>query len=98
MVSDRIKILREKRGWTQADLAKILNVTRSSVNAWEQGISVPSTALIVMLAGVLNVSTDYLLGADQHAVISVCGLSDEEVAVLVSVANQFRKNKDIQSL
>ena len=50
MVSERIKQLREKNNLTQSSLAKKLNVTRSSVNAWEMGISVPSTSLIVDLA------------------------------------------------
>lgn len=93
MIADRIRRLREKRGWTQVDLAKLLNVTRSSVNAWEQGVSMPSTSLIVALASVFSVSTDYLLAVDQTAMISVEGLSDDEVTVLVSVANQFRKNR-----
>ena len=35
MICDRIKELREKAGYSQAQLAKRLDVTRSSVNAWE---------------------------------------------------------------
>ena len=50
---------------TQAELAKKLGITRSSVNAWEMGISVPSTQYIVELALLYNVSTDYLLGQDK---------------------------------
>ena len=34
MISERIRILREKNNMTQALLAKRLNITRSSVNAW----------------------------------------------------------------
>ena len=43
MVAARIKLLRDQRGMTQTELAKRLGITRSSVNAWEMGISVPST-------------------------------------------------------
>ena len=43
MVADRIKALREQKKMTQAELAKRLGITRSGVNAWEMGISVPST-------------------------------------------------------
>ena len=43
MIADKIKFLREEKGMTQADLAKQLGITRSSVNAWEMGISTPST-------------------------------------------------------
>ena len=48
--AERIKTLREKFGLSQAELAGRLDITRSSVNAWEMGISVPSTQYIVELA------------------------------------------------
>ena len=62
MVAERISELREQQNMTQAELAKRLGITRSSVNAWEQGISVPSTQYIVELSALFGVSTDYLLG------------------------------------
>ena len=67
MISDRIKQLRETAGYSQAQLAKKPDVTRSSVNAWEMGISVPSTHYIVELANIFHVSTDYLLGINTSA-------------------------------
>ena len=66
MISDRIKQLREQNSMTQAELAKRLCITRSSVNAWEMGISVPSTQSLVDLANIFDVSTDYLLGLDVY--------------------------------
>ena len=45
MICDRIKQLREQAGYSQAQLAKRLDVTRSSVNAWEMGLSMPTTHL-----------------------------------------------------
>ena len=90
MVADRIRELRNKNGMTQAKLAKLLHVTRSSVNAWEMGISLPSTALIPDLAKHLKTNTDYLLGLDIEPSISVKGLSEEEIGILVLLANQFR--------
>ena len=68
MVADRIKALREQKGLTQTDLSNQLGITRSSVNAWEMGISVPSTQYIVELAHIFKVSTDYLLGVDTSAI------------------------------
>lgn len=49
MISHRIKELRERNQFSQAELAKILGITRSSVNAWELGISVPSTKYVIEL-------------------------------------------------
>ena len=62
MIAEKIKMLRNANNMTQAELARKLNVTRSSVNAWEMGISIPSTTFIVELAQLFKVSTDYLLG------------------------------------
>ncbi len=92
MVADRIKSLREKQGKTQVELAKQLGITRSSVNAWEMGISVPSTQYIVELSNIFNVSTDFLLGVNSTATINVSGLTDEDIALLNSIILHL-KNK-----
>ena len=85
MIAERIKILREQCGYTQADLAKRLGITRSSVNAWEMGISVPSTQYIVELAQTFRVSTDHLLGVDNTATISIEGLSEKDIQLIHSI-------------
>ena len=82
MIADRIKSLREKSNKTQSELAKQLGITRSSVNAWEMGISVPSTQYIVELAHIFKVSTDYLLGVDTTSSISVAGLTEKDVEII----------------
>jgi len=93
MLVEKIKELRERNGLTQANLAKKLHITRSSVNAWEMGFSLPSTQSVAQLAKIFNVSTDYLLGVDNGASISVKGLDVKEVGILVETANKFRENK-----
>lgn len=95
--ADRIKSLREKMGLTQAELAKKLSLTRAGVNAWEMGLSAPSTPLIVELSHLFHVSTDYLLGVEQHAAIRTDGLSEMEIAVLLNTVECFkhiRKERD----
>ena len=82
MIADRIKILRENNNLTQSELAKKLNITRSSVNAWEMGISVPSTSYIIEISRFFNVSTDYLLNMPVHNNIDVSSLSEEEVSII----------------
>ena len=67
MIADKIKLLREKEGLTQTALARELGLTRSSVNAWEMGISVPSTQYVVELALFFGVSSDYLLDINATA-------------------------------
>lgn len=90
MIADRIKSLREQMNMTQSNLAKQLGITRSSVNAWEMGISVPSTQYIVELAHLFNVSTDYLLGVNTTSSISVAGLSDKDIELINSIILHLR--------
>ena len=55
MISDTIKELREKNDYTQTALAKKLGLSRSAINAWEMGVSVPSTSYLMELAKLFNV-------------------------------------------
>lgn len=86
-------MLREQEKLTQVHLAKQLGITRASVNAWEMGISVPSTQYIVELANIFKVSTDYLLGVNQTATVSVAGLTDEDIELVHRIILHL-KNKD----
>ncbi len=97
MVADKIKHLREQMGLTQSDLAKKLGITRSSVNAWEMGISVPSTQYVVELSGIFKVSTDYLLGIKSTASVSVAGLSEKDVQLVNAVIFHLREKNNESS-
>lgn len=44
-MKNRLKVLRAERNWTQADLARHLDVTRETVNAIENGRYDPSLPL-----------------------------------------------------
>ena len=94
MIADKIKILREGRGITQSELARKLGVTRSGVNAWEMGISVPSTQYVVELAMLFGVSTDFLLDIEKTATVSVEGLTNEEISSIVGVINCYKRKKE----
>ena len=91
-IADKIRALRESRGITQAELARQLGVTRSGVNAWEMGLSVPSTQYVVDLALFFNVSTDFLLGIDSSSTLNIEGLSDSDVCMLRTLIDRLRSN------
>lgn len=91
MIADKIKDLRTARGWTQAELARRLDVTRNGVNSWEQGLSMPSSALLIDLAKVFSVSTDYLLGIESLNTVNVTGLDNHDIAMLTELADRLRK-------
>ena len=86
-----VKTLREQAGLTQAEVARQLGISRAGVNAWEMGLSVPSTPYVVELAKKFGVSTDYLLGMEDTATISVKGLSQKQVTALMGIIECFKK-------
>lgn len=92
MTAERIKVLREARGWTQAELARRLSITRNGVNSWEQGLSMPSPACLVDLAKLFSVSTDYLLGVERLEMVNVTGLNESDIALLAQLADRLREN------
>ncbi len=49
-MKNRLRVLRAEQGWSQADLAKALEVSRQSVNAIETGRFDPSLPLAFKLA------------------------------------------------
>ena len=91
MIADRIKTLREVHGWTQAELARRLNMTLNGVHSWEQGLSMPSSSLLVELAKLFSVSTDYLLGLEPHQTVNVTRLNEKDVALIVQLADRLRE-------
>lgn len=89
MIGERIRNTREKNGLTQAALSKKLGISRSAVNAWELGVSVPSVQYLVELSRLFNVPTDYLLGLDEKEVVDISGLDDSEKKVIYFLIDYF---------
>lgn len=63
MFQDNLKRLRQKQGYSQAELAQKLHVVRQTVSKWERGLSVPDAQMLIELADILEVSVEELLGA-----------------------------------
>lgn len=90
MIGDRVRLLRELNGYTQASLADKLGISRSSVNAWEMGVSSISITNVRELAILFNVSSDFLLEIDKSATIDVSGLSENQVLLIMQFVEHIR--------
>ena len=64
---NRVKKLRLDNGYSMQDLANKINVTKSSINMWENGGSIPKDNILIELSKLFNVSIDYLLGNEERA-------------------------------
>lgn len=91
MLNRRIRELRQSRGFSQVELASKLGVTKQSVSNWENDNIQPSIEMLIQLAKVFSVSTDYLLGLDDVRYLQVDGLSSAEVAHIQQIVEDIRK-------
>ena len=64
----RIKELRKSKNLSQAELGKLLGVTKVSVSGYEKGTRIPSMEVMITLLDVFNISADYLLGRELNVV------------------------------
>lgn len=80
----RLRELRTAKKLTQAKLANILGVSRTTVTMWETGASQPDNSTLLQIATILETSVDELLGGTKKAPTS------EEVSALPE-AKELRK-------
>ena len=59
-LESRLKAVRSARGWTQAELAERVGVSRKTINTVENGVFVPSTVLALKLARALDCQVETL--------------------------------------
>ena len=91
MLGARIKELRKEFGLSQVDLAQRMEVTKQTISNWENENIQPSIDMLVGLANVFNVTTDYLLGLDDVPRLSIEGLPLSFAAHLAQIIEDFRQ-------
>lgn len=64
VTGDTIRSLREKRNYTQKQLADLLAVSDKAVSKWETGRGLPDVSLLEPLSGALGVSVAELLSGE----------------------------------
>jgi molybdate-binding protein/DNA-binding XRE family transcriptional regulator len=78
---NRVGELRRSRGWSQAELARRVGVSRAGVGAIEAGEVVPSVATALRLAAVLGATVEELFGAPPHRWVGRTAAEGERVWV-----------------
>lgn len=91
MLNKRIHELRTAIGWSQVELAQHLRVSKQTVSNWENDNIQPSIDMLVRLAEIFGVTTDYLLGREDLPRLDVSGLPAPAVAHLSLLVEDLRK-------
>lgn len=89
MLNERIKELRILNGMSQVDLAARLGISKQSVSNWENDNIQPSIDMLLKLARLFSVSTDYLLGLETRRYLEVSGLSETQLTHLQQIIDDL---------
>ena len=91
-VGERIKELRKARRMTQNEFAERINVTKSTVSAYENGSRLPSYDVLIRIARLFKVSTDHLLGYSEKTEIDVTGLTRKQINVIQDMITTYQRH------
>lgn len=93
-LGEKLKKLRESRGWTQADLAKRLNKAVSNkavstISGYESDAHAIPLDVLASISSLFSISTDELLGLDAPEVLSLSGLTGAQKKTLIKLRNEL---------
>ena len=92
----RLKELRTQAGLTQKQLGDLVGLSKTVISYYELHTRTPSPDVLIKLAAVFHVSSDYLLGIDKEKsgrTVDVTGLTDEEVKSIEQMVQLLRTKK-----
>lgn len=100
---NRIKDIREDKDMTQNELAKKINIARTTLSGYERQIAEPSFETLIKIANVFNVSVDYILCRTNNPSNDnfTEGLTEEEIEELehykelLKIKRKVENNKKI---
>lgn len=93
-VGQRIAAYRKKKGYSQEDLAAMMNVTRQSVSRWESDATLPDIDRLITLSTLLGISLEEMLGMEKDAQEGNReGLSEEQLVRVLSEYNEESREK-----
>ena len=97
LLSQRIRELRVAQGYSQVTLAKRLGVSKQAVSNWENDNIQPSIEMLLRLAQLFSVSTDYLLGRETSLCADLSGLSEEAAGHVLLLIDDLRRAADLRN-
>ena len=92
--ASRLKQLRLNKNLRQEQVANLIGVNKSAISTYENNTRQPSFEILVRLATLYRVSTDYLLGRTDSRSLDLSGLTDEEAAAVSEIVAIMTQNHE----
>ncbi|SFI96038.1 DNA-binding transcriptional regulator, XRE-family HTH domain [Treponema bryantii] len=75
---------------SQVEIAERLGVSKQSVSNWENDNILPSIDMLIKIAHLFSVSTDFLLGEDERQYLEVTDLTQTQMSHIQQVIDDIR--------
>jgi transcriptional regulator with XRE-family HTH domain len=92
-----LKKLRKKKRLSQEQVAKRLNLTKSSISGYENNVITPSIDTIRAFSMLYGTTSDYLLGLEKKESIEIEGLTPRQKDIIETLILEF-KTANAQSM
>ena len=89
-LGNRLKSLRTKKGLTQLQVGNRIGVSKGVISSYELSNRTPPYDILIKLASLYNVSTDYLLGLEYKRTVNVSGLTDKQIDTITTLIDTFK--------
>ena len=82
------------KGLRQDQVANLIGVNKSAISTYENDIRQPSFEILLRLANLYRVSTDYLLGQTNIRSVDLSGLEEQEAALICELVEAMSKKNE----
>ena len=94
-LGEKLKALRTAKKMSQKELAERIGIAKSVISFYESGDRFPSYDVLIKIARIFNVTTDYLLDVERERTVNVSGLSEEDIAAVTTVIDALKRKNNV---
>lgn len=102
-LSEKLKSLRDGKGWSQQYVADLMKIDRSTISRYETGKSIPSYPIVIQFATIFQVDKDYLVveldqllpASEKPGYVLKENASDRELEVILELLSQEPELKKV---
>ena len=89
-LGERLKELRKQQGLTQVQVAERLGLSKAVLSSYEVASRHPSYDILIKMAALYGVTTDYLLGLDNRRLIDVSWLTPNQLTAVEALLKSYK--------
>jgi len=105
-LGSKISALRKKKGWSQSELARKIEVSREIVGRYERNDAIPSIDIAKRMADTFEISLDYLVGnteekldkATLNRILEINKLQPKEREMVFTFLDAFLQKTKLQQI